>query len=56
MHGKCHQNINFWNYFLEFESGNEHMQRRALQEDFKRREREHNAARAEERQAKLTKI
>lgn len=32
--------------------GNEHMQRRALQEDFKRREREHNAARAEERQAK----
>jgi len=32
--------------------GNEHMQRRALMEDFKRREREFNAVRAEERQAK----
>lgn len=31
---------------------NEHMQRRALMEDFKRREREYNAVRAEERQAK----
>lgn len=32
--------------------GNEHMQRRAVMEDFKRREREYNAVRAEERQAK----
>jgi hypothetical protein len=32
--------------------GNEHMKKRALLEDFKRREREYNAVRAEERQAK----
>jgi len=32
--------------------GNEHMNRRALMEDFKRKEREYNSVRAEERQAK----
>jgi hypothetical protein len=35
--------------------GNEHMTRRSLMEDFKRREREFNAVRAEERQAKYDK-
>lgn len=35
--------------------GNEHMSRRSVMEDFKRREREFNATRAEERQAKYDK-